>query len=104
MLLAVAAGAFFSSYVNPVALTAIRWKYYLCYIAWLVIQSVVVWFFYIETKGHSLESIAVCFDGEDAKVGGLAATAKGRELLGQIEGLEHGGKSIEAHVESLAKS
>jgi len=84
MLLSVAIGLFFSNYVNPVALENITWKYYLCYIIWLAIQSVVVYFFYIETKGHSLESIAVCFDGEDAKLGGQGATAKGRELLEEL--------------------
>ena len=65
MLLAGAAGAFFSNYVNPVALEAVQWKYYLFYIICLVIQCVVVYFLYIETKGHTLEKIAVCFDGED---------------------------------------
>ncbi|KIW70953.1 hypothetical protein PV04_03180 [Phialophora macrospora] len=97
MLLSVAAGLFFSNYVNPVALENIKWKYYLCYIIWLAIQSVVVYFFYIETKGHTLETIAVCFDGEDAKVGGQAATAKGRELLGQLDDK----KSLETHIEQV---
>lgn len=81
MLVAVAAGLFFSNYVNPVGLTRLTWKYYVVYICWLAIQSVVVWLFYIETKGRSLETIAVCFDGEDAKVGGAGGTAKAQELL-----------------------
>ncbi|KAL6245286.1 hypothetical protein RBB50_008061 [Rhinocladiella similis] len=96
MLLSVAAGSFFSNYVNPVALSNIEWKWYLCYIFWLVIQSVVVYFFYIETKGHTLETIAVCFDGESAKVGGEAATAKGRELLNNLDPKVSG-----VHVESV---
>ncbi|EXJ62573.1 hypothetical protein A1O7_03011 [Cladophialophora yegresii CBS 114405] len=97
MLLSVAAGLFFSNYVNPVALENIKWKYYLCYIIWLAIQSAVVYFFYIETKGHSLETIAVCFDGDDAKVGGQAATAKGKELLGQLDDK----KSLDTHIEQV---
>ncbi|KAK5168800.1 uncharacterized protein LTR77_006109 [Saxophila tyrrhenica] len=84
LLLFVAAGSFFSQYVNPVALEAITWKYYLCYIIWLAIMSVVVWFFYVETKGRTLEAMAVCFDGDDAKVGGEGATAKGEMLLGVL--------------------
>ncbi len=97
MLLSVAAGLFFSNYVNPVALEKIKWKYYLCYIIWLAIQSVVVYFFYIETKGHTLETIAVCFDGEEAKVGGQAATAKGKELLDHLDR----DKGIETRVEQV---
>ena len=47
----------FSNYVNPVARVQITYKYYLCYIFWLFIQSTVVYlvyFFYIETKGHAV--------------------------------------------------
>jgi sugar porter (SP) family MFS transporter len=96
MLVSVAMGLFFSNYVNPVALSNITWKYYLCYIIWLAIQSIVVYFFYIETKGHSLETIAICFDGDDAKVGGQGATTKGRELLGTL-----GDKTDEPSVEQV---
>ena len=100
MLLSVAAGLFFSNYVNPVALENIKWKYYLCYIIWLAIQSVVVYFFYIETKGHSLENIAVCFDGDDAKVGGRAATSKAREMLEKLEDKD-GNKVVGSHIEQV---
>jgi len=48
------------------------------------VGSGVVYFFYPETKGHTLESMAVVFDGEDAKVGGEGGTAKGMELLGTL--------------------
>ncbi|KAK5725176.1 hypothetical protein LTR17_013212 [Elasticomyces elasticus] len=100
-LLAVAAGSFFTNYVNPVAMEAITWKYYLCYIIWLAFQSVVVWFYYIETKGRSLEAIAVCFEGDDAKVGGAGATEKAKELLGvlQTDGALGKGGDIELQVE-----
>ena len=84
MLIAVAAGLFFSNYVNPIGLDKITWRYYLCYIIWLAIQSVVVWFFYVETKGHSLETIAVVFDGDDAAIGGDGGTAKGKELINTL--------------------
>jgi sugar porter (SP) family MFS transporter len=98
MLLSVAAGLFFSNYVNPEALEKLHWHYYLVYIFWLAFQCVVVYFFYIETKGHSLETIAVCFDGEDAKIGGQGATAKGRALLHDLEDKD---KATETHVEQV---
>jgi hypothetical protein len=52
-----------------------------------------VWKFYIETRNTPLEEIAKHFDGEQALVGGAAATAKGRELemtsdLKQRRGIE----------------
>lgn len=97
MLVAVAAGLFFSNYVNPIALERIQWKYYLCYIIWLAIQSVVVYFFYVETKGRTLEAIAIVFDGEDAVVGGSGGTEKGKELIAGLhrdQGVEEEGKEL----------
>ncbi|KAK1822913.1 hypothetical protein LTR12_002635 [Friedmanniomyces endolithicus] len=99
-LLAVAAGSFFTNYVNPVALEKITWKYYLCYIIWLAFQSVVVWWKYVETKGRSLEAVAICFDGDDAKLGGAGATGKGKELLDVLHSDSALGKGgIELQVE-----
>lgn len=104
MLVAVAAGLFFSNYVNPIALEKITWHFYICYAVWLFIQSLVVWFFYIETKGRSLETIAIAFDGDEAKVGGGGGTTRGGELLDTlqhdkaieaVEVYEHGGSSKE---------
>jgi MFS family permease len=97
MLLSVAGGLFFSNYVNPVALERIQWKYYLIYIIWLAFQSIVVYFFYIETKGHTLETIAICFDGDDAKVGGHGGTTKARELLDQLDN----NKAVETGIEEV---
>jgi hypothetical protein len=41
---------------------------------------VVVWRFYIETRHTPLEEIAKHFDGDDALVGGAAASARATEL------------------------
>lgn len=60
---------FFNTFVNPIALGAIAWKYYIVFIVVLMIFGVTAYFFYPETKGYSLEQIAVIFDGPDALVG-----------------------------------
>lgn len=44
-----------------------------------------VWFFYIETRNTPLEEIAKYFDGDNAMVGGAAATQKARELASTLE-------------------
>ncbi|CAG8922444.1 unnamed protein product [Penicillium salamii] len=56
----------FNTLVNPIALGAIQWKYYIVYIALLVLILVVVYFTYPETRRHSLEEIALIFDGDEA--------------------------------------
>jgi hypothetical protein len=52
-------------FVNPIAMDSIGWKYYIVYIAILVVILVNVWFTYPETRGHSLEEVAVVFDDLD---------------------------------------
>ncbi|KAK0709414.1 hexose transporter protein [Lasiosphaeria miniovina] len=73
----------FNQYVNPIALEAIAWKYYLVYCVWLAFELLVVWKYYIETKNTALEEIVKFFDGDAAIVGGDAATAKARHLAGE---------------------
>lgn len=63
---------FFNTFVNPIALDAIAWRYYIVFIVVLMMFGVTAYFFYPETKGYSLERIAVIFDGPDALVGGGA--------------------------------
>ena len=50
--------------VNAIALEAIGWKYYILYIISDVAVLVIAWFIMVETKGLTLEEIAVQFDGD----------------------------------------
>jgi hypothetical protein len=54
--------------VNPIALAAIGWRYYFVFVAILICYAVISYFFYPETKGYSLEHMAILFDGDDAPV------------------------------------
>jgi len=60
----------FNQYVNPIALPALGWKYYIVYTAFLVFETVWLYFTIIETKGPNgplpLEEISRIFDGNDA--------------------------------------
>jgi len=69
----------FNQFVNPWAIDAIGWYYYLAYLAWLAIELAFVCIYIVETKGRTLEETAVIFDGEArqehlAHMGGEAAT------------------------------
>lgn len=57
---------FFNTFVNPIALESIGWKYYFVFVVVLIIMGFTVYFFYPETRGYTLEHMAVIFDGEDA--------------------------------------
>jgi len=69
MFFCVNAALFFNNYVNPVALQPIRWKYYIVYDCWLLVELFTVFFFYPETNGTTLEEMAKIFDGDAAAVG-----------------------------------
>jgi len=69
----------FNQFVNPWALNAIGWKYYLVYCGLLVLELLFVLRYIVETKGRTLEETAALFDGEIpeqelVQLGGQAAT------------------------------
>ncbi|KAF5560916.1 hexose transporter [Fusarium phyllophilum] len=62
------ASNFINTIVNPIGLQALAWKFYFVYVAWLAIELAMVWKFFVETKGPSLEAIAAVFDGHSTAV------------------------------------
>ncbi|KAI9167827.1 Lactose permease [Paramyrothecium foliicola] len=73
----------FNQWVNPLGLEALQWRFYFVYIAVLVIECLVIYFYFVETKGPTLEEIAVLFDGEDSAAGFARAEADGK--MGNME-------------------
>ena len=55
---------------NPIAWANIKhhWGFEAFYTVWIFIELLFVYFFYIETRGPTLEELAKVFDGEDAAV------------------------------------
>lgn len=66
---------FFNTFVNPIALAAIAWRYYIVFIVVLLIFAVTAFLYYPETKGYSLEEIAVIFDGPEGLPSDVAKMA-----------------------------
>jgi hypothetical protein len=57
---------FISQYAIPVGIAAGSWKFYFFFEGWIIIQVVIVYFFFIETRGSTLEEINRTFDGAEA--------------------------------------
>lgn len=72
-------GALYNALVNPVALTAINWKYYLIFVVGDWIQLVIGFFLIIETKGRTIEQIQELF-GDPA----VEPPRGGDEALGKM--------------------
>ncbi|KAJ5457721.1 hypothetical protein N7475_009109 [Penicillium sp. IBT 31633x] len=58
------------NYTNPIAWEDLphHWNLSLIYTIWIFIELIFVYFFYVETRGPTLEELAKIFDGEDATV------------------------------------
>ncbi|KAH7024959.1 lactose permease [Microdochium trichocladiopsis] len=70
------AGGFFSSNVNPIALTALDWKFLAIYCGWIAFEFVFIFFFYPETHGRTLEELAFLFEGKEKAERAVAAVEK----------------------------
>ena len=57
-------GLIVGNQVNPIAMKAIGWKYYIVFCCLLAVLVVIVWFLFPETKGHTLEEIREVFEGK----------------------------------------
>lgn len=68
MQLANKGGTGFNQFVNPIGLDSLKWRYYLVYVVILAAETFIIWLIYPETKGVSLEEVAVVMDGNKAHV------------------------------------
>ncbi|KAI5867745.1 MFS general substrate transporter [Durotheca rogersii] len=58
---------FFNTYVNPVALDRIGWKYYLVYCGWILVEILTVYLLFPETHNRTLEELSFMFEGKDVQ-------------------------------------
>jgi len=94
-----AAGAF-NTYVNPLGLAAFGWKFYLFYVVWIIVEFVFVWWQCPETKGVSLEDVALLIDGKQAVV------SKANPVVLAVGGLEkdEAAVGVEERIENVPMS
>lgn len=79
----------FNTYVNPIALEAISWKFYFCFLAVQIYAIVIIYFTFPETKGRMLEEIAVLFDGESARLPAETHLQEEHEIKNETSHVEH---------------
>jgi hypothetical protein len=51
-----------NTYGISVAMDSIGWKLYLVYIGWMVVEMAIIYFFFVETAGKTLEELKDVFD------------------------------------------
>jgi hypothetical protein len=55
---------FINTYATPIGLKNIGWKIYIVYIGWNIVQAAWIYFFFVETKDHTLEEMDAIFESE----------------------------------------
>ncbi|KAK3375512.1 general substrate transporter [Lasiosphaeria ovina] len=68
--------SFFTTFVNPIGLKDVGWKYLISYCVWLAYEVVFVYFFFPETFGRTLEELAFMFEDKALADQAVAAVQK----------------------------
>jgi sugar porter (SP) family MFS transporter len=58
---------FFNTYVNPIALDRIGWKYYIVYCIWILVEIATVYLLFPETHNRTLEELSFMFEGKEVQ-------------------------------------
>lgn len=66
LMLGINATSFISSYISPIGLQNIGWRYFIPQCVFNVIVIGIIYFTFVETKGLTLEEVAILFDGEES--------------------------------------
>ncbi|KAF2162117.1 hypothetical protein M409DRAFT_69331 [Zasmidium cellare ATCC 36951] len=56
-----------NTYGISVGIKKIGWKLYLVYIAWIIVELVVIYFFFVETAGKTLEELSEIFEAKNPR-------------------------------------
>lgn len=56
-----------NTYGISIGMEAIQWRLYLVYIGWIAVEIVVIYFFFVETAGKTLEEMTVIFDAPNPR-------------------------------------
>ncbi|VUC28437.1 unnamed protein product [Clonostachys rosea] len=88
----------FNQWVNPVAMEAIGWKYYLMYIALIMFYLVLIIFFFPETRNMTIEAVSVLFDTGRKGDAEEASRKLNHDIMGKDEDAV-----VHVHVDDVRK-
>ena len=81
VLLTIQVSSIFGGYVNPIGLANLGWKFYVYYCVWVAITFLIVYFFFVETSGPTLEELAYLFEGDEFKQAAAQQVEAKKEVI-----------------------
>ncbi|EXK78067.1 hypothetical protein FOQG_17248 [Fusarium oxysporum f. sp. raphani 54005] len=76
-----------NTYGISVGIKAIGWKLYLVYIVWIVFEICFIYFFYVETKGKTLEELDEIFEAKNPRKASTKKVIVDLTETGQVVGV-----------------
>jgi hypothetical protein len=77
-----------NTYGISVAMDSIGWKLYLVYIGWMFVEMAIIYFFFAETAGKTLEELKVVFDAPNPVKESLKKVKVDIDDAGHVLGVE----------------
>lgn len=72
-------------YTSSIAIEKIGYYYYIVFIVWDVIEFIIIYFFFVETKNRTLEEINEIFEARDPVKKSLEKTTRGEKIRETIQ-------------------
>ncbi|KUI69084.1 Lactose permease [Cytospora mali] len=80
---------FVNQYTTPIAINNIGWRYYAINAAWDAVICIIIWYWFVETKGLALEEVDQIFEGVVHSDGVFIGDGKNVNVGKDIEGVEN---------------
>lgn len=77
-----------NTYGISVGMEAIGWKLYLVYIGWICVEIAVIFFFFVETAGKTLEELKEIFEAPNPRNASLRKTKVEIDSSGQVHNIQ----------------
>lgn len=78
------AAGFFGTFVNPIGLEQIQWRYLLVYVVWLCFEWVFIYFMFPETYNRTLEELTFCKFTQSRRSEGSSTQRNGWLTIGAV--------------------
>lgn len=77
-----------NTYGISVGIEAIAWKLYIVYCVWIAVEMVVIYFFFVETAGKTLEELSSIFEADNPRKESTRQVKIGVDEAGRVVGVD----------------